>query len=83
MYVVKHMTLRQARQAKGWTQEDLEARSGVGQDVISRLERRTSGADAVTFGTIQKLEAALQLKASLRRGALLFTELVAEEARTA
>lgn len=63
------MTLRDARALRGWTQEQLEAASGVDQTVISRLER---GANAnPTFETVTKLEAALRL----RRGTLVFGHL--------
>jgi transcriptional regulator with XRE-family HTH domain len=36
---VKHITLREARKRRGLTQEELEARSGVSQAVISSIER--------------------------------------------
>ena len=58
--------MREARKRRGWTQERLEAASGVEQGVISRLER---GANVnPTYETIAKLETALKL----RRGALVF-----------
>lgn len=60
------MTLREARDRKGWTQEQLEAESGVDQGLISRLERGASANP--TFGTVRKLEAALKL----RPGTLVF-----------
>jgi len=62
----KRTTLRAARIAKGWTQEQLEAASGVDQRNISKIERgevtdpRTS--------TVAALEDAL----GLARGTLIF-----------
>jgi transcriptional regulator with XRE-family HTH domain len=66
LYAVKLMTLRAARERRGWTQEQLEAASGVDQGVISRLERGSS--TNPTVDTVRKLEAALKL----RRGSLVF-----------
>lgn len=39
IHSVKHMTLREARRRIGLTQEQLEAKSGVSQTVISKIER--------------------------------------------
>lgn len=70
---VKQLTLREARERRGWTQERLESESGVEQSVISRLER---GANAnPTYDTVQKLEVALKV----RRGALVFGQVMAEK----
>jgi transcriptional regulator with XRE-family HTH domain len=66
LYAVKLMTLRAARERRGWTQEQLEAASGVDQGVISRLERGSS--TNPTVDTVRKLQAALKL----RRGSLVF-----------
>lgn len=63
---MKSISLRGARDRRGWTQEQLEAASGVDQGVISRLERGESVNP--TFDTVRKLEAALKL----RRGTLVF-----------
>lgn len=60
------MTLRQARDLRGWTQEQLEELSGVEQTVISRLERRVT--QNPSNDTVAKLEAALKV----RRGTLVF-----------
>lgn len=57
LYAVRHTTLRAAREAKGWTQEQLEAASDVEQGVISRLERGASTNPKID--TVRKLEAAL------------------------
>lgn len=57
---MKSITLRDARERRGWTQEQLEAESDVDQGIISRLER---GANAnPTYETVRKLEAALRLQ---------------------
>ena len=60
------MTLREARDLREWTQEQLEAVSGVDQAHISKLER----GDVLdpSNATVAKLEAALRL----RRGTLVF-----------
>ena len=60
------LTLKQAREKKQWTQEQLEAVSGVDQGHISRIERgdvNDPGND-----TVRRLELALGLK----RGTLVF-----------
>ena len=62
----KHLTLKQARDAKGWTQEQLEAASGVNQRSISKIER--GGTFDPQNTTIIALEQALGLK----RGTLIF-----------
>lgn len=36
---MKQITVRQARLRRGWTQEQLEAESGVSQAAISSIER--------------------------------------------
>ncbi len=36
---MKYFTLQEARQARGWTQEQLEQESGVSQAAISSIER--------------------------------------------
>lgn len=59
-------TLKQARDAKGWTQEQLAHRSGIDQRVISKIERGAVG--DVMNSTAAALEAALGLK----RGTLAF-----------
>jgi len=53
------MTLREARTRKGWTQEQLEAASGIRQGSLSRLERST---DNPKLDTVRTLEQALGLK---------------------
>lgn len=60
------MTLRAARDAKGWTQEQLEAASGIDQRNISKIEN----GDVVDprNSTVEALEYAL----GLRRGTLVF-----------
>lgn len=54
---MKAIYLRTARDRKGWTQETLEAESGVRQNVISRLE--TDSKTQPMFKTVTKLAAAL------------------------
>lgn len=56
---VKQMTLKEARKRRGLTQEQLEARSGVIQPVISRLERGRVLDPA--FSTVLKLADALKV----------------------
>jgi transcriptional regulator with XRE-family HTH domain len=63
---VAHKTLKQARDAKGWTQEQLAAKSGVDQRVISKIERGAVG--DVMNSTAAALEEALGVK----RGTLAF-----------
>lgn len=63
---MKHLTLKRARKAKGWTQEELEAASGVTQSAISRLER--GEVPDPQNSTVDALERAL----ALQRGTLVF-----------
>ena len=53
------MTLREARQKRKMTQQDLATESGVGQPVISRLERGRY--KNMTLRTMQRLATALQM----------------------
>lgn len=71
---MKPVTLRDARERKKWTQEQLEAESGVSQSVISRLE--TDANANPTLAVITKLEAAL----GVPRGSLVFGPSVEQEA---
>lgn len=64
------MTLRDARRKKNWTQEQLEAASGVDQTVISRLEREPNANP--TYETVRRLEDALKL----RPGTLVFGQVM-------
>lgn len=57
---MKEMTLREARRLRGWTQEQLEALSGVEQAVISRIERGTNANPGIR--TVRKLETALSVR---------------------
>jgi transcriptional regulator with XRE-family HTH domain len=63
---VKHQTLKHARDAKGWTQEDLAARSGIDQRVISKIE--CGKTEDPSNSTVTALELALGVK----RGTLVF-----------
>ena len=54
---MKKITLRQARARRGWTQEQLEAKSGVSQAAISAIERGVRSDPA--FSTVTKLAEAL------------------------
>lgn len=65
--VVKHMTLKAAREHAGLTQQELEDKSGVDRTRISRIEADPLHANP-TIDTVTKLEAALRLK----RGTLVF-----------
>ncbi len=68
MLRVPRITLQQAREHKGWTQEQLEAASGVDQRNISKIER--GGIADPRNSTVIALEDALGLK----RGTLVFGE---------
>lgn len=61
-----HKTLKQARDDKGWTQEQLAAESGVDQRAISKIER--GAVEDPQNSTVKALEEALGLK----RGTLIF-----------
>jgi transcriptional regulator with XRE-family HTH domain len=65
---VKHLTLRQARDAKGWTQAQLEEKSGVPQARISQIENGITRNPSNE--TVKELEIALGVK----RGTLVFGE---------
>ncbi len=56
---MKTIYLKTARDRAGWTQEQLEAKAGVPQAVISKLERRADVKP--TFSTVLKLADALKL----------------------
>lgn len=60
------MTLRQARDAKGWTQAKLSQESGIAQSRIAEIE--TGDTRDPKNSTVTALEAAL----GLRRGTLVF-----------
>lgn len=70
----KHLTLKEARDAKGWTQERLEAetksvdpdRKGVDQRAISKIER--GEVEDPMNSTVVLLETAL----GVQRGTLVF-----------
>ena len=68
---MKHMTLREARDAKGWTQATLSHRSGVPQSRIAEIE--TGKTRDPQNRTVKALEEAL----GLRRGTLVFEEAAA------
>lgn len=61
-------TLKQARDDKGWTQEQLEAESGIDQRTISKIER--GDVNDPQNSTVKALEEAL----GVRRGTLVFGE---------
>jgi transcriptional regulator with XRE-family HTH domain len=48
--------LRQARQARGWSQADLAAQLGVSKSLISRIEQ---GRANITLATVEQLASAL------------------------
>lgn len=62
------MTLRTARERKGWTQEQLAAAAHLRQSQVSKLERTPTCNPKLA--TVRKLESAL----GLRAGTLLFGE---------
>lgn len=66
--LVKRLTLKQARDKRGWTQEQLEAASGVDQQNISKIENGVI-ADPRN-STVEALEDALGVaRGTLRFGA--------------
>lgn len=69
---MRQMTLEEARKRKGfnWTQERLEAESGVNQATISKIERGER--PNPTNDTVTKLERALRLQ----RGTLVFDQVM-------
>lgn len=52
--------LRDAREARGWTQVQLAKKSGVDQSNISKIER--DGGEWVTWRTVEALATALDVK---------------------
>lgn len=62
------LTLKDAREAKGWTQLRLAAESGIDQRVISKIE--IGGTNDPRNSTVAALEDALGVK----RGTLVFGE---------
>lgn len=68
------MTLREAREWRGWTQEQLEKLSEVAQTTISKIER--GEVLNPSNGTVAKLEVALRL----RRGTLVFGQVMEKSA---
>ena len=54
------MTLREARQERGWTQDVLAEKSGVDQTTISSLER--GAVQSPAWDTVRKLSTALRVK---------------------
>lgn len=71
---LKRMTLKAARVARGWTQDELATRSGVSQASIVKYERDPDADPAVSL--VDKLETALYLK----RGTLIFGRQQQQEA---
>lgn len=67
------LTLRDARNKKGWTPDYLAERSGVSRATIYRLE----AGETPSYDTVTKLEEALRV----RRGTLMFGQ--AMEAKSA
>lgn len=62
----RHQTLREARRARGLTQQQLAKLSGIEQQVISKIER--GGVEDPQNRTVKALEEALRV----RRGTLVF-----------
>jgi transcriptional regulator with XRE-family HTH domain len=52
------MNLKQAREALGWTQEELSRRSGVGQQHISKLEK--GRIERISYLTVVRIVRALR-----------------------
>lgn len=63
---VKQLTLKQARDSRGWTMDVLAERSGVSKSIISRIE--TGQRTNPSINTVKALEEALHV----RRGSLVF-----------
>ena len=51
---MKHLTLRQARKARGWTQQELADRCGIKQAQISALETRVGDPQHSTAQLLEK-----------------------------
>lgn len=66
IHSVKHMTLRGARDLRNWSQEQLEAASGIAQATISKIER--GEVLNPSNDTVKNLEVALRVP----RGTLVF-----------
>lgn len=56
--------IRQARQARGWSQEELGARANVSRPTIARIER----GDDVSTATLVKVASALGLTVEINEG---------------
>lgn len=61
------LTVKQARERRGWTLADVQARTGLQKSTVSRIER---GVVRPTYDTAEKLRLAFGLKP----GALVFPE---------
>jgi transcriptional regulator with XRE-family HTH domain len=72
--VVRQLTLKEARDKREWTQEQLAVESGVAQGTISKIERGER--PNPSNDTVKKLEEALRLK----RGTLVFGHVMARTA---
>lgn len=67
---MKNTDLRTARDGRGWTMDELAARSGVNKSTISRIESGEITDPANS--TVARLEVALKL----RRGTLVFGQVM-------
>ncbi|NMR32098.1 helix-turn-helix transcriptional regulator [Arthrobacter sp. SF27] len=56
--------IRQARQSRGWSQEELGARADVSRPTIARIER----GDDVSTATLVKVASALGLTVEINEG---------------
>ena len=69
------LALCEARERQGLTQHDIEARAGIPQETLSRIEHRRMP----SLGTLQKIADALGVQVVVRPGRAVTVELFSEQ----